>query len=594
MMNNNTPNTGAYYIPPAQGAPQSPQGTPYQPLIAPQKTYKPFAKKDGIFLLLTLALSLMFVDFVLFHGKGFGLGITVTFIALFAVSTAYLWKRSVKKSFFSLACGVLSLAGALTFTLFDNLLINGIMLVLVCGLYAVYVLGISGTFTKPQGSFKMLFDLFGCVLVQPFTGLDKVKGAAKATSKNNKKITQSLLGIAIAIPFVAVIVPLLASGDAAFEGLVKQVLTNFGIYALEVVLALIGTPFLFSFLFSKRDAGTPQSSGGTNTRVLTGAAAISFLSVISVTYVIYLFSQLAYFFSAFKGILPEGYQYTASAFARRGFYEMFVICVINIVIIAGIGILTKRTTRGAVRAVKGLSVFISLFSVLLIATAMQKMKLNISIYGLSVNRVLVSVLMLMLLVMIAFFILHIFAPKVPYMQSIILICSVLFIALSFANPDALCTRYNINAYQSGKIEMLDVKAIRQSSDSAVPYLVQLTGEKDDAIANQAKNQIAVLVKNHAHFDFDKSREHITADNALSDFRSYNMARSEAYTALKGFYDKLSDEEKLSMLMLLQMYDDYDYDAEEDCFTGDSGNDEIKHYYYNPKTGLYDKVTTEKY
>jgi hypothetical protein len=93
-------------------------------------------------------------------------------------------------------------------------------------------------------------------------------------------------------------------------------------------------------------------------RVFPIAGAVSFLTVISLTYLVYLFSQLAYFFSAFNGFLPEGYTRTASAFARRGFFEMFAICAINILIISIISAFSKREGGKPSLAVRLLSLFI--------------------------------------------------------------------------------------------------------------------------------------------------------------------------------------------------------------------------------------------
>ena len=44
------------------------------------------------------------------------------------------------------------------------------------------------------------------------------------------------------------------------------------------------------------------------------------LGMISLVYVLYLVSQLAYFSGGFSGILPKGY--TMAEYARRGFFEM--------------------------------------------------------------------------------------------------------------------------------------------------------------------------------------------------------------------------------------------------------------------------------
>ncbi|MBR2279014.1 MAG: DUF4173 domain-containing protein [Eubacterium sp.] len=580
--NNQFVQNGMYYTPAPQ-QPYYPQAN-YQPYKPIKKVYKPFEKKDSLFFLLSLIASFLMLDFGLI--KGVKLGFTVAYVLLFCITTAYLWQREAVKNMFSLVCGALSLAGAVTFSLFDNMIITPIMFFLTFGLYGFYVLGISGTFTQNRGSIRAMIDLFYSVIIEPFAGLEKVIGSAKASSKTNKKLIGALIGIAVSVPFLAVIIPLLMSSDAAFEGLVKVIAKNIGVYLVEFAVAVACTPFVFSYLFSKRE-GKNVSAKNANAQFIASPVSVSFLSVISVTYVVYLLSQFAYFFTAFKGILPADYKYTASVFARRGFYEMFAVCVINVLIVSAVRLFTKR--EGGRGVIKALSCFISLFSVLLIVIAMQKMRLNISIYGLSVNRVLVCTLMVMILVMIAFFIVHIFAPKISYFQPIILICSALFIALTFANIDARCAEYNIRAYNEGRIEMLDTSAIRKSSDSAIPYLVEIAKGDDKVLSNNAKNQIVMYVENNDDLQFKNGK--IKVDKSNRDPRSYNMARVNAYSAVKDYYDSLSEKDKEPMEKLDYLYTNGYYNEEENRFESYENDGYTLIYKYNPKTGLYD--ITEK-
>ena len=72
-------------------------------------------KKDSTFVFLFFAWCVMFIDFSVMHG--FNLGFSISFDVLFALVTAYLFKRGSRPSVFSCLCGILSLAGAATLTL---------------------------------------------------------------------------------------------------------------------------------------------------------------------------------------------------------------------------------------------------------------------------------------------------------------------------------------------------------------------------------------------------------------------------------------------------------------------------------------------
>lgn len=503
-----------------------PMMPPYQPYVIKPKEYKKLDKKDKAFMLIFFALSFIFINFVF---PAFNLGFTIFYFLLFIASTVYLYRTENETSVFALICGILSVAGSVVFSIYDDSFINFILLALTGGLFTIYCLGLSNTFNNKQGSFKLINDVISGSLLYPIKNLPDMFGSVKASVKDDKKTFGGAIGIVVALPVLVVIVPLLVISDAAFEGLVGIVISNIGKYILQLFLAFVIAPYLISFMFGKRLRLNKQTGKGkaTSGKSVPVSGIISFLSVISATYIVYLFSQLAYFFSSFKGILPDDYEYSASVFARRGFFEMFAICVINILIISVVTILAKRNnSRKLSPVIKALSCFISLFSVLLIITAMSKMKLNISIFGLSKNRLLVSVFMLMLLVIIAFFIVHIFVPRLNYMQPIIIICSAIFIALAFADVDGNIAKYNVNAYQQGKLDSVDVLYLGDLADSAIPYILALADDENCSnqvnyiMQNKMLYSDSVYCNDNAQYVYDKP-----------DFRKYNLSSDRAYKQL---------------------------------------------------------------
>ena len=581
----NTDNYSNYQMNyPQQGA--QPQPIAYAPAM--KKVYKPFSKQDNAFIFLFLIASFLFIDFALF--KGFHLGFTISYFVIFVISSIYIWKKDRRPSVFSLLCGMISLVGAVSFALFSNVMVNIIMFFLVCGLFTLYCLGISGSFRRKQGNFKLLFDLVEGALLYPFANLSDVFGSFKAGEGNVKKHAGGIIGILLALPVLFVIVPLLISSDAAFEGLVSSIAKNIGLYLFELALAVLLMPYLFSFAFGKKEQlnKTERGKAKSMPRKLPISGCVSFLCMISLTYLVYLFSQLAYFFSAFKGFLPDGYVHTASEFARRGFFEMFTICVINVLIVSVVSAFSKRNARGKTSAgIKALSLFISLFSILLIATAMQKMKLNISTYGFTVNRLLVSVFMIMMLVVIVFFILHIFLPKFNYMQPIIIICSCIFVAISFADINMLTAEYNMKAYNSGTIEKLDVEAISDLGDASVKYLIVLSKSDDTKIAHEAQVELGekILRDDEKHIKYTDNKLMLVT----SDFRSYCRVSAQAWRSLRNYYDSLESDD--NFVTILNMFDQYDYDPCVDCFSNHSGT---KYYVYNEKTNTYEETSASDY
>lgn len=552
----------------------------YQPVskyAVSKKVYRPFSQNDSVFLLLFFIVTFVFIDFSLF--KGFHLGFTISYFLIFIVSTLFVKNKNTRFTPFPVVCGALSLVASVSFSLYYNALVNVIMAVLIAGLLTIYLLGISESANRKFGNFKMLFELAEASIIKPFENIGDVMGSMKASASKGKRYLSSIIGVLIALPVLLVVIPLLVKSDAAFEGLIKIIAKNIGIYIAELVLAVVFLPYVFSYMFGKKYKINKKDSAliKNEHRVLNVSGCVSFLCVISLTYAVYMFSQLAYFFSAFSGFLPKDYTRTASAFARRGFFEMFAICVINVLIISAVSAFSKKNIKGKTSvAIKLFSCFISLFSLLLIATAMQKMRLNISTYGFTVNRLLISVLMLMELVIFAFFIVHIFAPKVNYMQPIIIICSAMFIALSFANIDGITAAYNIKAYENNTVKTLDVNEIGDMGVDTMPYLADLAKSNDKAISHKAELELIKLLDSEAY------------TNNQNDFRSYYKAKKDAVKAVDNYKKSLNKEHKKAFDKTVKMmkednYEYTDWDGEDYFFN--INND--KYYLYNEKTGAYD-------
>lgn len=563
--------------------------TYYVPQIKSKEITKiiPMNKKDTIFMILLFVISFLIVDFVFFNG--FNLGFTLLFFALFIFTSLYLFKKEIKASVFTYVCGALSLVSAVGPTLFDSVIVKIITVSVSLLLFTVYTCGISGTFRSKEGSFKIVIDMVSGILFAPFVNIVDVAKSFKASLTKNKKSFDAIIGVIIAIPLLCIIVPLLVRSDDAFAGLINKAVANLGSYVAEFMLVILLIPYLISYFYSKKANYKTGSesiiNGNKNTKFLTNGISVSFLSVISITYIVYLLSQLAYFFSAFSGILPEGYEFSASVYARRGFYEMFVICIINIAIISVVNLFTKKSDKNKISPVlKGLECFISLFSILLLVIAMSKMKLNIEHFGLSKPRLVVALVEFMLFVVIVFFLIHIFFPKVQYMQTIIVICSLMFIGFSFVDIDANIAKYNVEMYQKGSLSTVDVNYLNMLSDTALPYIIELTDDKNEDVAAEVKTTIRYTY----HYHYKDSLE-INDDNEMvvrykPDFRNYNYTDVKACKYIAEYYNSLSYEDKIQFLDTDKSY----YAPVEDYYY--QYDNEYNAYQYN----YYEDNTTSQY
>ncbi len=313
-----------------------------------------------------------------------------------------------------------------------------------------------------------------------------------------RKTGSILLGLALSIPLLIMIVPLLIKADAAFEGLMDKFT---GDSSPTMILAMIWGSALtlprFSRALTLRRSEKAKRKELAYKGSLSSGTVTTVLSAVSVIFLLYLFSQLAYFFNGFAGILPEGY--TTAEYARRGFFEMCRLCALNLGILALACIFVKKEAGRLTLPIRLLGLFVCLFSLVLVATSASKMSLYIGTYGLTPKRVYTSVFMVFLGVAILSVGVWLIKSKFPYMKVIVSAAMVAILLTGYCDVGTVVARYNVNAYQSGKLETIDVKNIYDTGTGGVPYLAMLLQDEDPEVREKALEFLSHLVSEDPDF-----------------------------------------------------------------------------------------------
>lgn len=227
------------------------------------------------------------------------------------------------------------------------------------------------------------------------------KGEASEKSRRNlrqagvRKIGAVLLGFLLAVPVLIIVLPLLASADDNFRrlltGFLNSLSENLLSFVMRAVCSVPVTAYLFGMIYgcvyrrrTDRIRQTSVRAAGEGIRIVSDAAVNTALLIISACYILFIVLQGQYLFSAFAGIRPE--MYTYSEYARRGFFELCAVAAVNLAVLLTANLFTK-TERGRNRGLRTLNLLISVLTLLLIATAMSKMILYISAYGLTIKRI---------------------------------------------------------------------------------------------------------------------------------------------------------------------------------------------------------------
>ncbi len=454
-------------------------------------------KKDIAFLVTALLLSIFLVAFGFFGGLN--IGFSVTAALLFIASSLYLKGSGGKATPFSAVCAVLSVLLLANFSITSGGAVRFFSFLGIAGLWLIWFTSLSqkAAELKEIKVFRSIFLPISDVAAPNF--ITPITSAFSGEDLRKKAITKALLGVALALPVLLLLVPLLMSSDVAFSALVESAVDNLAKAAIRIVLGVIVAFFVIGYFvpMAKIDYTYPSVN---EKKKVDNVIIIAFLSVISAVYLVYLFSQLAYFFSAFSSILPEGYSFTAADYARRGFFEMCAIALINFILIYGCLLLGSKKNSKISVAIRSLCSFIGAFSLMIIATAASKMVLYIKRFGMTELRITTSAFMLFLTVVFFVLIARLHIKNAPIIKTAIITAAVVLIALGTINVNAVVADYNYRAYKNGKLPSLDVEEFYTVGDEGVPYLTMLAESGEPQIAKRARALLSDIIYYEEYYD----------------------------------------------------------------------------------------------
>lgn len=438
-------------------------------------------RRDSILALFSFVLGFFFIRWVLLSWRGWG--VSVFTIAYCYAVTTYLLKKGIRimsSGYFWLAAVLLT--GA-SYSLYAN---NGLepwrSLFLFCS--AVYfVISASGCQIMGATGNWLLLDGINGMFIIPFKNFFcqyKSLSIHKYIKRSMGSQALSIgAGILLSLLVAGIILPLLMQADSGgfsriAAGIYKYfqwVQAQLTDTIFEMILAVPVAAYLFGLVAGcahNRGCRTFRREGlqeaAEASRILAPSTVYTVLGTISCLYLVFIGSQLPYFFSAFIGHRPEGWQ-IYSEYARRGFFELCQIAAINLTLLAAANLLCKRP-QSSNFIMKTFNCILSLLTVLLMATAFSKMALYIGAYGLSIRRLLPCFFMVFLAIVCGG-VIALQRWQFSIMRLSITTAALMICALCLLDPDGYVARYNAERYLSGTLESFDVSILYQSGPAGV-------------------------------------------------------------------------------------------------------------------------------
>jgi hypothetical protein len=327
--------------------------------------------------------------------------------------------------------------------------------------------------------------LFGSMIVRPIGFNAEIRKEQLPTGeKRSSRIWPVVRGIVIALPVIAIFASLLSAADPIFEKRFADFVDLFNIdnlpeyifrlvYILIFAYALAGT-YLHAAQKSGEEVGekslVSQFLGFTEATIVLGSVVILFVAFVVI--------QFQYFFGGQVNITIEGYTY--SEYARKGFGELVAVAFFSLLMLLGLGAITKRENETQRKTFSGLGATLVVLVIVILVSAYQRLVLYEFAYGFSRLRTYTHVFMIWLaLLLVAVVVLEVLHRERSVGLTMVMAVLGFVVSLGLLNVDAFIVRQNVQreiratgetAATPGNSSDLDAQYLLSLSDDAVPSL----------------------------------------------------------------------------------------------------------------------------
>lgn len=358
------------------------------------------------------------------------------------------------------------------------------MIIFLMGVFALTYL--SGQWTR-YALLDYLFGylrLFGSMIVRPLGFVaENRREQPSTTEKPQTHIWPILRGIVIALPVIAIFTSLLASADLIFAQRLESFVDLFNIENLPEYIFRLVYILIFAYILAgtylhaaqKSDEPVQEKSfvpsflGFTESAIVLGSVVALFLTFVAI--------QFQYFFGGQVNINLEGF--TFSEYARKGFGELVAVAFFSLLMLLGLGAITRREAESQRRIFSTLGIVLVGLVIVMLISAYQRLVLYEEAYGFSRLRTYTHVFMIWLgLLLITVVFLEMTRRERMAALAMVIASLGFVISLNIINVDHFIVRQNLQreiraandeVFANGRAD-LDAQYFLDLSDDAIPVL----------------------------------------------------------------------------------------------------------------------------
>jgi hypothetical protein len=264
-----------------------------------------------------------------------------------------------------------------------------------------------------------------------------------------------LIGILISIPVLFVVLMLLMSADAQFERMIGGIPQWFQVIEAEDVMRIIAV-LIYTFAFFgllqvllKKQIKAIKQEENIQSFKIDSIITITVLVLINAVYILFTVVQFKYFFS---GSLQGDFTY--AEYARKGFFELLFVTMINLSIIIFILSLGERAASNIKRFTQIMLTILVLLSAVILSSAFMRLSMYEDAYGFTFIRVMAHSFMIFLVVIFTYTLVKIWIEKLSLFHFYFISSLLYYTAMNMIDIEEIIVTQNIERYeQSGIIDI---------------------------------------------------------------------------------------------------------------------------------------------
>jgi hypothetical protein len=421
-------------------------------------------------LLLIAALVLGFVCEALLHGQPPGLGYAVAAAVAVAIWVGIGLALGVRPIASGLALLVLILFFSAMVSVRASPALQALNVLTGAGLAllmaAVYLHGgLTGLSLTDDASALIISAL--ALAVQPFILVFRDLPRVRRNAGGKGNAAPVLLGLILALPLLLIFGALFAAADAVFAGYVSQAFawfTDFPQLVARLVLSLVLAWMALGLARRAFTAGPKPFNVEEYVDLgffrLGAVPVIVVLALVDALFTTFVAVQAVYLFGGTDTLVRTGM--THSDYARRGFFELVTVATLLLGLVLLFDWLSRFADRGARLAISLLHGMLILLTLVILASALIRMRLYQAEFGLTELRFYTTAFMAWLAAVLVLTAATVLPRSSPYGTGrrrfafgALAVILALVAFLDLANPDAWIARVNLERAASGVHQPLD-------------------------------------------------------------------------------------------------------------------------------------------